>query len=519
MFQGSNPAVTTTPSAIKSYLNGGVVPPFPSASTLGGIESIACSGSHWISTISTLGAPSCTQPAFTDLTGAASAAQMPTPTASTLGGIESITCATWTWVGTISTSGVPSCTGLPSPTRAGDIIYWNGSTWVTLAGNNSGTQTLQENSSGVPSWASVAGTGTVTSVGIAADGGETTTGNCTVTTSGTCTVHAPGGSLNVLRNSGFSAWFHGCVGSACTITTAGGWCAEGVWVIPTGASVTCSQTSGGSNNSPFYAMTITGAASVTNVIARFVVESNQSSILSAGIATFQMSWFNNTGGSITPTIQTKYANNAAADNWGVATTDLAATNLQACAASNTCRSAYTLAVSNAAVFGYEFNINLGNNFSTNGKSATLLYFDARVSPGVTTGLNSNPPPPEFRDMESEIRWSERFYQTTYDNGVAAGTATHIGMVGTTGATSSNSGQMGNVFRTTMRCDPTVTFWDGSGNASKLSFWNGAAWTDNQGVSPVVISGSAGHKGFVFYNNLAGTNESFHYAADCTVSGG
>jgi hypothetical protein len=44
----------------------------------------------------------------------------------------------------------------PAPTRAGDIIYWNGNAWVALAGNNSGTQFLQENASGVPSWATIA---------------------------------------------------------------------------------------------------------------------------------------------------------------------------------------------------------------------------------------------------------------------------------------------------------------------------------------------------------------------------
>lgn len=79
----------------------------------------------------------------------------------------------------------------PTPTRAGDIVYWNGSTWVTLAGNNSGTLTLQENASGVPSWASVAGTGTVTNAVIAAGAGVSVTGTCTITTTGTCTVAAP----------------------------------------------------------------------------------------------------------------------------------------------------------------------------------------------------------------------------------------------------------------------------------------------------------------------------------------
>lgn len=40
----------------------------------------------------------------------------------------------------------------PTPTRAGDIIYWNGTHYVTLPGNNSGTQFLAETSSGVPAF-------------------------------------------------------------------------------------------------------------------------------------------------------------------------------------------------------------------------------------------------------------------------------------------------------------------------------------------------------------------------------
>lgn len=53
---------------------------------------------------------------------------------------------------------------LPTPTRAGDILYATGSTastWTTLAGNNSGTKFLQETSVGVPSWAAVAASGSL----------------------------------------------------------------------------------------------------------------------------------------------------------------------------------------------------------------------------------------------------------------------------------------------------------------------------------------------------------------------
>ena len=74
----------------------------------------------------------------------------------------------------------------PTPTRAGDILYWNGTAWTTLAGNNTGTQFLQENASGVPSWVTVSGTGTVTSVtcGTGLSGGA-------ITTAGTCAVALP----------------------------------------------------------------------------------------------------------------------------------------------------------------------------------------------------------------------------------------------------------------------------------------------------------------------------------------
>lgn len=50
--------------------------PNPSASTLGGVESYVGVAHQWINAISTAGAPSSTQPAFTDISGTASTAQI-----------------------------------------------------------------------------------------------------------------------------------------------------------------------------------------------------------------------------------------------------------------------------------------------------------------------------------------------------------------------------------------------------------------------------------------------------------
>lgn len=63
-----NPTVASVPASAL---------PNPSATTLGGIQSLAAAASKWINTISTSGVPSATQPAFTDIFGSVAASQMP----------------------------------------------------------------------------------------------------------------------------------------------------------------------------------------------------------------------------------------------------------------------------------------------------------------------------------------------------------------------------------------------------------------------------------------------------------
>jgi hypothetical protein len=170
---------------------------------LGGVESLSVVAHNFLTGISTSGVPSQAQPAFSDISGSVTAAQLPNPGASSLGGIESLAATSHQWINAISTSGVPSSTQpaftdisgtlgigaggtnatsaanalinlFPAASEVGDIIYCSAyssgcTAWSILAGNTSGTKVLQETSSGVPSW-------------VTGGGGSGTINNCSVST-------------------------------------------------------------------------------------------------------------------------------------------------------------------------------------------------------------------------------------------------------------------------------------------------------------------------------------------------
>lgn len=95
--------------------------PLPAALTLGGAFSKAAVASNWLRSLGTDGNFTVSQPAFSDLTGAATGAQLPNPSASTLGGVQSKTAVTHQFLNTISNAGVPgsaqpACTDLSDAT-------------------------------------------------------------------------------------------------------------------------------------------------------------------------------------------------------------------------------------------------------------------------------------------------------------------------------------------------------------------------------------------------------------------
>lgn len=216
--------------------------PNPSSSTLGGVRSYAGVSSQWIRSISTSGVPASSQPAFSDISGALDPTQCPNPSATTIGCVESLAAVTSKWINQISTAGVPIATqpnftdisgsttlaqlptmsnntvfgnnsggtAIPSAltgtqvldfigTTQGNVLYRNGTVWTVLPVGTNGQVLTSGGAAANPSWTTVTGTGTVTSVATnngVTGGAITTTGTIGLASiaAGTVLANVTGGS-------------------------------------------------------------------------------------------------------------------------------------------------------------------------------------------------------------------------------------------------------------------------------------------------------------------------------------
>lgn len=316
------------------------------------------------------------------------------------------------------------------------------------------------------------------------------------------------GSVNKLRGNSLTQWYGG---TSITESTSGGWASEGVYVLPTGASVTASQVTSPQTGGPYYALKILGNTSNTDVKVRFPIESYDAAVLAGQVVTFQITYQNKSGGSLTPTLTTKYA--GAQDNWSSPVTDLAATNMQVCVNNAICTAAYTLNVNASANLGYTPTVDFGA--LTSGNYIEIVSFDMRVTATATVGLNSNPPVPEIRHPQDDALWCQRFYATSYANGTAPGTVTTVGalamrVVGTNGFLWTTR------FPVQMRAAPTVTYYSPNTGSSSVVY-DVAAAADFDTL--VQHYGSPQSVEVDSVNGTASDQVIFHWTADARIAGG
>ena len=205
---------------------------------------LAAVASQWVKSIPASGISTQTQPAFSDISGSVAASQLPNPSATTLGGTQSLAVVASRWINTISTSGVPAATQPAFSDLSGSIVaaqlpagikLWKcvvivgdpGLASLALANDNDSPVACSNDVGSdvtittVAAWAN-AGTPTVTPILTGGTATSVLTGACTAGTAAwaACTVN---GTVTLKTFSGAGAT---CTTTPCTvdvnITTAGG---------------------------------------------------------------------------------------------------------------------------------------------------------------------------------------------------------------------------------------------------------------------------------------------------------
>ncbi len=396
---------------------------------------------------------------------------------------------------------IASLTSKASPAGTDLVLLWDGATSAMK-------QTTVSALSSAGSVASInAATGAITLAG---------SGGTAINTSGsTITVESPGGLLNKFRNGTMDVWQRGLTPTLSTSTAGSSYVPDG-WIVTWTASVAAvpAATQAAGRSLTVNSLKVTGATNITDVAVKQRIESYVSAPMTSQTVTVQAQIFNNTGGSITPTLTIKHA--TAQDNWGATTTDVSAVSLQACGNAAWTQVCYTFAAAAGTSNGLEVTIDFGNNFSANTKSVQITELDIRVTPGVTTGLNSLAPPPELRPIWQEMSFCQRYFISTYGNnltGNAGGTATGNGIVGgVSNSAGATAEAIAILYPVQLRAAAsTISIWDEGGNASKMSIRQSAAWTNNQ-TAGAVGTGGSGETGFVLDGTASAISSFIHYQA-------
>lgn len=314
------------------------------------------------------------------------------------------------------------------------------------------------------------------------------------------------GFVNKLRNGTFDIWQRGT--SFSSGVGAFTFAADGWLVSAAGAAVTAAAA--GSRQLTLNSMQITGAAgnTTTNVWQR--IESYVAMPLGGQNVTFQIWVYNNTGATITPSLNLMHAN--VRDTWpGSPVADFSG-NLQPCPNGAWTRCAITgfLPVASAAL---GIVVLLSFNALPSG-SVYITEADLRATPGWPVGLCANPPPPELRPFPIEMTFCQRYYEIGYAYGSYPG-ATGVApswFFYVSGLTS-GANYAGNMiyFRTAKRVPPTMTAYSSNSGAS------GRIYSANSGADVACTIAAATSGGCYCYATLATASTTINFQGQWTAS--
>ena len=322
----------------------------------------------------------------------------------------------------------------------------------------------------------------------------------------------PGGSVNKFRNPTMDIAQRGTSGTVSSGGTA--YTVDG-WQVTT-AGHTCAWNQEWNSFFGRNALRLNCASGLTACTLQQRIESYIAAQLLTAVGvgqsiTVQFEIYNNTGASITPQIATEYP--SAQDNFGSTSNDLVATNLQSIANGASGLVAYTFTPSVNAIRGYQIQVLFGGGLNAASGYVDITLADVRVTLGVATGLNSNPPSPEQRPVAAELPANTRYFQTSYGNGVAPGTVTTNGQLSYYNSGGSAVTQVFISTQLQMRAAPTVT-WYSPNSGSSGDIYNSSV---DRAVSSTTGAGTTTTGNPVLSANLAaGLVGTAHYAASAEL---
>jgi hypothetical protein len=218
-----------------------------------------------------------------------------------------------------------------------------------------------------------------------------------------------------------------------------------------------------------YRYQITGNAGVSAVTFSQRIEQINCYDLSNQSITFSVDLSN----SVLTTVNWVVSYPTAADNYTGTTTIASGSFI---VSSTLARYSATVSIPNITVNGLQVTFSVGAQ-----TSGTWVIGSAQFEVGTVAT------PMEIRGITTETNLCQRYYQMSYPPGSAPGAATTIGLVG---CVASGAGEMtyGVQFAEIMRVTPTVSTWDGAGNAGKYSGYNSSTWMHNIGNVSIITTG-------------------------------